>query len=334
MTFKAVSICTPYKQNLSNLIPLQRYGIPIVVIGTNVSEEISSLVDVIVSSNDELISYLEESAITTVIHSEVSVEQTDVAYKLRDRGYKNIFIDHGAGLVDRGPNSKAYYKGIAPHLGVYDSYVVGYEKQKEIYEQLQVKTKIVVISDLKLRTFLEKNPSREDTLTAMNLDLNKRTITFVPTWCTPSKNINDNVFPQSFVVIQKSETIETLLKLVNDYNIILRPHPNLFIHHKEIIDELLSIDGVRLDSLPDAYHSMFASDFIVGDYSSLNYEGVRLGKLVIKINFLNQKSLTDDFVEIPHISGLIDELEKERSCPAFTAPEPVDVIELLSNSVS
>jgi len=334
MTFKAVSICTPYKQNLSNIMPLQKYGVPIIAIGDPVPEDIAALVDVMFKDNGELISYLSDNEITTVIHSEVSIENTDIAYILKTLGYKNIFIDHGAGLVDRGPDSKSYYEGIAEFLGVYDSYVVGSEKQKEIYERLQVKTKLVVLSDLKLRVFMEKNPVKEDILSSLGLDLNKRTITLVPTWCTPSKNINNNVFPQSFIVTQKSETIETLLKLIEGHNIILRPHPNLFIHHKEVMDEFLSINGLYLDTSPDAYNCMFASDVIVGDYSSLNYEGVRMGKLVIKVNFLNQKSLTDDFIEIPHISGLIDELKKDLPCPAFSESTNVDVISILSDSVS
>lgn len=334
MTFKAASICTPYKQNLSNIMPLQKYGVPIITIGDPVPEDIAMLVAVVVKNTERMVAYLSENQITTVIHSEISTRDTAIAYILKTLGYKNIFIDHGAGLVDRGPDSKAYYEGIAGFLGVYDSYVVGSEKQKELYEGLGVKIPMVVIGDLKLRTFLEGNPSREKIAEKFGLDLNKRTITLVPTWCTTSRNLKDNVFPQTFVVIQKTQTLKTILELVSDYNIILRPHPNLFIHHKEIMDEFSAIDGMHIDTSPDAYDSIFVSDIVVGDYSSLNYEAVRMGKSVIKVNFLNQKSLTNDFIEIPSIEGLCEALKSELHYYVMPPPESIDVMKLLEESVA
>jgi len=334
MTFKAVSICTPYKQNLSNIMPLQKYGVPIIAIGDPVPEDIAALVDVVVKDSGELISYLSDNEITTVIHSEVTIKNTGIAYILKTLGYKNIFIDHGAGLVDRGPDSKSYYEAIAGLLGVYDSYVVGSEKQKELYEELGVKIPMVVIGDLKLRTFLEGNPSIIKIAEDFGLDLSKRTLTLVPTWCTPSRRLRDNVFPQTFVVIQKDLALETMLKLVEDYNIILRPHPNLFIHHKEIMDEFSAIDGVHIDTSPDAYDSIFVSSIVVGDYSSLNYEAVRMGKPVIKVNFLNQKSLTNDFIEIPSIEGLCEALKSAFHYYVMPPPESIDVMKLLEDSVA
>lgn len=334
MIFKAVSICTPYKQNLSNILPLKKYGIPIVAIGAVVAEEIKALVDVVVKNHGELTEYLSANQITTVIHSEISVKATDIAYVLKDLGYKNIFIDHGAGLVDRGPDSKAYYAGIAMFLGIYDSYVVGSEKQKELYEQLDVKTTIVVLDDLKLRVFLEEKPSKEKIAEEFGLDLNKRTITLVPTWCTPSKYLSDKVFPQSFLVIQKKQSLEVISELVNDYNVILRPHPNLFIHHQKIMNEFTSIPGIKVDTSPDAYSGIFISDVVVGDYSSLNYEAVRMGKPVVKINFLRQESLTEDFIEVPSIEDLHEILKGDLHCSETENPGNIDVVSLLEESVT
>lgn len=334
MTFKAASICTPYKQNLSNIMPLQKYGVPIIAIGDPVPEDIAMLVDVVVKNTERMVAYLSENQITTVIHSEISTRDTAIAYILKTLGYKNIFIDHGAGLVDRGPDSKAYYAGIAMFLGIYDSYVVGSEKQKELYEELGVKIPMVVIGDLKLRVFLEEKPSKEKIAEEFGLDLNKRTITLVPTWCTPSKYLSDKVFPQSFLVIQKKQSLEVISELVNDYNVILRPHPNLFIHHQKIMNEFTSIPGIKVDTSPDAYSGIFISDVVVGDYSSLNYEAVRMGKPVVKINFLRQESLTEDFIEVPSIEDLHEILKGDLHCSEIGYPGNIDVVSLLQESVT
>ncbi len=71
--------------------------------------------------------------------------------------------------------------------------------------------------------------------------------------------------------------INILKPLLNDkFNLIVRPHPQMFISHKTLMDKLTSYlksyDIVTLDLEPSSHKSMAASDIMITDFSGITFD--------------------------------------------------------------
>ncbi len=96
-----------------------------------------------------------------------------------------------------------------------------------------------------------------------SLEKNKLTVLYAPSWGRLSSLVKYG--------------INILKPLLNDkFNLIFRPHPQMFISHKKLMNEVTSYlktyDSVTLDREPSGHRSMGASDIMITDFSGIIFD--------------------------------------------------------------
>jgi len=239
-------------------------------------------------------------------------------------------------LVDRGESGMSYYKNISPMLKDYDFFIVGSEQQKKIYEELHTIPKLILIENIRANEFLQKNPNKQELLRQRGLDEKKTTLVFIPTWHAPKATLENKMYPQTFMVTQEDAVRSAILALKDDYNVIIRPHPNLLVHTPDLVQRMREHCNVFIDEGFDPYECLFIGDYLIGDYSSLNYDAIYLGKNLIFVNFLRQEKKIECFREIFHIHELFDVLNQSfpQGQECDIKKETYDLLTALSSKIS
>lgn len=177
----------------------------------------------------------------------------------RSKGVKHYcHITHSAGTC-------ASYKVFS--LDYFDSVLVGGTADKDIITELEEKRKTakkqVEIAGCTyldvLRTKLE-NGSYVYTL----FDVKKPTILVSPTW------------GEHGLLSKYGKKILPILSASNDYNVIVRPHPQSFTSEKKMMDELISSfpdsGSLKWDTEKDGLKAMSHADLMVSDFSGIIYD--------------------------------------------------------------
>ncbi len=108
---------------------------------------------------------------------------------------------------------------------------------------------------------------------------NKKTIIYAPTW--RKENISSIE-----IFIDHPEVIE---QLSQDYNVMVKPHPNIFnpdrpFYEKSIVDRLYALSGVKLILSGNVMPWFAQSDLFIGDISASGYEWLYYNKPAIFLN--------------------------------------------------
>lgn len=163
---------------------------------------------------------------------------------------------------------------------VYGKKMIDFLKQKKAFSQLKC---AIEVSNFRL-LYYQKNKEFYDTLLQTELleklPAAKKCILYAPTW-------QDGEQSSSFY----EATPHLIKNLPKDWNLIIKPHPNLALKEQESYDSFLQLaknhpNILFLKDFPLIYPLLSAIDIYIGDFSSIGYDFLTFQRPMF---FLNQQ---------------------------------------------
>jgi hypothetical protein len=110
-------------------------------------------------------------------------------------------------------------------------------------------------------------------------DNDRKTIIYCPTW--RKQNISS--------IEQFLNNLDVIAEITKDYNLIVKPHPNIFnpsreFYDQEIVDRLHCIPGIKLIRSGNVMPWFAQSDLFIGDISASGYEWLYYNKPAVFLN--------------------------------------------------
>jgi CDP-glycerol glycerophosphotransferase (TagB/SpsB family) len=136
----------------------------------------------------------------------------------------------------------------------------------------------------KLDEVLNNKLQKTDILKMRNLNLDRKTVLYAPSW-------DEGLSLKTFGV----QIMESLSKLSDNFNIIIRPHPALLTSKKSkdfslytggidwhsFIADYKEIDNIHISTEVNSNYDLVCADLLVSDVSSITWDFLLLGKPVL-----------------------------------------------------
>ena len=176
---------------------------------------------------------------------------------------------------------------------------------RELEQKRNLPAKEVLVTGCTYMDVLKERLDAADAAAPAKPDGEGLTVLLAPSWGT-----------SSLLVRYGEEIVESLI--ATGYRVILRPHPQSFISDKEVMDRLQEkypdSDRLRWDPDPDNFRSLYESDIMISDFSSVMFDYA----LVFNKPFLYAESAFDP---APYEAAWLDEeLWKFRVLPSIGIP--------------
>jgi len=240
------------------------------------------------SQNIKVIYGLNIKDIIKVINSKIFVADHGIHYfkKLLSKN-KKIFIDVNHGL----PMQKWNEKIVSQWYGFTEVWLMS-NMHKQIYVNdfgYKEKDNLFVTGYGRLDYLKEykNNENRKlkkvEIIKKYNLDENKQTVLYAPTWIHNSNLIkNDFMNPKNNSFIKFLDTISSNLNI----NLIFRPHLNTVYSKNDVsfINALKNISFMPQDKYDSVEDFLVISDILITDYSSIAFDYMLLDRPVLFLN--------------------------------------------------
>lgn len=200
---------------------------------------------------NELIKKIPSLNLRIIVHPSFSIQY-----------FRNIdFLKHVQ--IFHGTSDKPF--NFHRSLGRYDLIAVPGRKMKEdiIKRGLASEEKIVEIGYPKIDYFFHSDFDEDEFKNKMGLDRNKKTVLYCPTWDDPDRYSSSKKF------------IGSILSNLKDYNVLIKPHPNLFKYRPWLILYTFLFKKKNCFLYPgnqSILPLMKVSDLMVTDISSVSHE--------------------------------------------------------------
>ena len=214
--------------------------------------------------------------------------------------FRSIYMPHGN-------SDKGHHYPMMENFPLQDISLVYGDKMIDFINEKSEKklSDHIVIGNLRYHYFLENfefYKSLLEDLILKDLDIDKKTILYAPTW-------NDYEGSSSFSI----STQNLIEKIAEKYNLIIKIHPKLY---DEKIGQIINLiekhknnKNIKiLVDFPCIYPLLFYTDIYIGDYSSIGYDFLAFNRPMFFFNFQNLKK--DDKKRFLHKYG-IEILEKD-----------------------
>ncbi|MES2200339.1 MAG: CDP-glycerol glycerophosphotransferase family protein [Chlamydiota bacterium] len=163
---------------------------------------------------------------------------------------------------------------------VYGKKMIDFLKQKKAFSQLK---STVEVSNFRLRYYLENKTFYDNLLQVEILEklpVGKKLLLYAPTW-------QDGEESSSFY----EATPHLIKNLPKEWNLIIKPHPNLALKNEALYDSFLKLSQdhpniLFLNDFPPIYPLLSIVDLYIGDFSSIGYDFLAFQKPMF---FLNQQ---------------------------------------------
>jgi teichoic acid glycerol-phosphate primase len=188
------------------------------------------------------------------------------------------------------------------HLLVYGEKMIDFLKEKKVFSQLP---DIEMIGNYRYDYFLRHRRFYHDLLEKKilsKLPKNKKNILYAPTWddCENSSSL--------------SLCYDYLIRaLPEDFNLIIKPHPNTFIQSPDLLDKLREKEKpnlLLLEEFPPIYPLLEAIDIYLGDFSSIGYDFLCFNKPLFFLNVSGRNPQNDKGLYLYRCGIEIRDLEK------------------------
>jgi CDP-glycerol glycerophosphotransferase (TagB/SpsB family) len=182
----------------------------------------------------------------------------DVLQIKRSRGVKKyVHITHSAG----GCSGYSTFG-----LDYYDVVLTGGNADKKLIQELEkvrnIEKKQIEVVGCTYLDILRKKLSQQPP--SPFFTNGKKTLVISPTW------------GEHGLLAQYGKTILSQLTTANDYNTVVRPHPQSFVSEKEMIDKLQQdfpdSDTLLWDKNPDGLKAMKHADLMISDFSGIIFD--------------------------------------------------------------
>jgi len=176
-----------------------------------------------------------------------------------------------------------------------DLYLSYSNKHKDLMMRNGIREENIIVSTRPRVDFLYglDEQSRVQTLTEMNLNPNKKTIMYAPTWTRDNfgggtKGFFANWFDN---IEEETKALISFLRNTKNFNVIFRLHDHYCRHYKhQVPDHIYSLvknmDNVLITSMvtnPNSLIELFVSDLLITDYSSIAADYLALDRPIMFI---------------------------------------------------
>jgi len=208
------------------------------------------------------------------------------AQKLRNKKVHTIWVPHGNS--DKGHLS-LFMEGLDKEeiALVYGDKMIDFLRQKKAFNQLK---KHVVTGNLRKAYYLKRKAFYDQIVqekVLKKLPPAEKTVFYAPTW-------RDAESSSSF----REATSFLVENLPPNWNLIIKPHPNLLMEDEEKIATLIEKYEIRdqvtfVLNFPPIFPLLAIADIYIGDFSSVGYDFLGFNKPMFFLNQQNRDSKTD-----------------------------------------